>query len=187
MSFGRKIQCLAWAPNQEGLSQYLAVVVPITEAQKKNCSSLGADSRNAFQPTPAYPCALQVWEFKGKEIDCSTKSLDMSIKPQRRLVVCTNWGDIRSIAWCPMPRQERPEDSQGDTQSIGLLAGIWGDGKVRVLDIKVHRDSSQEEYGMPLIHFEYLEQFKRGSNKLFKFESPPPFLRLGHLRLSAHA
>ncbi|KAJ5386383.1 hypothetical protein N7509_008924 [Penicillium cosmopolitanum] len=113
MSFGRKIQCLAWAPNQEGLSQYLAVVVPITEAQKKECSSLGADSGNSFQPTPSYPCALQLWEFKGKEIGCPTKSLDMSTTPQRRLVVCTDWGDIRSIAWCPMPREERHEDSEG--------------------------------------------------------------------------
>ncbi|KAJ5989117.1 hypothetical protein N7481_004327 [Penicillium waksmanii] len=146
MSFGRKIQCLAWAPNQEGLSQYLVVVVPITEAQKKKCSFLGADSGNSFQPTPSYPCALQLWEFRGKEIGCPTKSLDMSTKPQRRLVACTNWGDIRSIAWCPMPREERHEDSEGDTQSIGLLAGIWGDGKVRVLDIKVHRVSQQEEY-----------------------------------------
>lgn len=181
MSFGRKIQCSAWAPNQEGLSQFLAVVVPITEAQKKKYSSHRTDSGNAFQPAPPYPCAIQLWEFKGKEIGCPTKSLDMSTKPQRRLVACTNWGDIRSIAWCPMLREERPEDSQGDTQSIGLLAGIWGDGKVRVLDIKLQRGSQQEEHGMLLIRSECFEHLIKVSNIWFQvrvtspvFEARPP-------------
>jgi len=147
MSFGQKIQCLAWAPNQKGASQYLAVVVPITERQKKNYNSSDGEPRTAFQPTPAYPCAIQIWEFKGSEASTETDSLDMESKPQRRLVICTKWGDIRSIAWCPMPRDKRPEDDQGENESIGLLAGIWGDGKVRVLDVKLHRGSSREEYG----------------------------------------
>ena len=147
MSFGQKIQCLAWAPNQKGASQYLAVVVPITKRQKDNYNSSDGEHRTAFQPTPAYPCAIQIWEFRGREASTETDSLDMECKPQRRLVICTKWGDIRSIAWCPMPRDKRPEDDQGENESIGLLAGIWGDGKVRVLDIKLHRGSSREEYG----------------------------------------
>ncbi|KAJ5104066.1 hypothetical protein N7532_004595 [Penicillium argentinense] len=146
LSFGRKIMCTAWAPNHDGASQYLAVVVPITEAQKKKFNTPDLESATHFQPRPSYPCAIQLWEFKGKKAGSSTMSLDMESKPIRRLVVCTDWGDIRRISWCPVPREKRPEDEQGNSENIGLLAGVWGDGKVRVLDIKVRRGSRQEEH-----------------------------------------
>ncbi|OQE28692.1 hypothetical protein PENSTE_c003G09984 [Penicillium steckii] len=146
MSFGQKIQCLAWAPNQEEDTQYLAVVAPITGGQKKSYNSSDGEHRTAFDPTPAYPCAIQIWEFKGREASTTTNSLNMESKPQRRLVICTKWGDIRSIAWCPIPRDKRPEDNQEENETIGLLAGIWGDGKVRVLDVKLRRGSPREEY-----------------------------------------
>lgn len=158
MSLGGRIQCLAWAPNQDGLSQYLALVVPISQAQKQKYGSLDSEPQNSFQPTVSYPCALQLWRFESKESHSSTRPLEMKTKPQRRLVACMKWGDLRSMAWCPVPRAERSGDSQDETESIGLLAGIWGDGKVRVLDIKLSRGLRGEEYGMSLIFLSCCKQ-----------------------------
>ncbi|KAJ5683284.1 hypothetical protein N7462_006449 [Penicillium macrosclerotiorum] len=144
MNFGQKIQCVAWAPNQDSLSQYLAVVTPITNEQKKKFDSPENDHPSAFRPLPSYPCALQIWEFQGKKAGKITDTLDMSKKPRLRLTICTDWGDIRRISWCPMPREKREEDDKDGSKNLGLIAGIWGDGKVRVLDIKLGRSEKPE-------------------------------------------
>lgn len=137
ISFEQKIQCVAWAPNQDGLSQYLALVTPITSEQKEKHASHGSEPFSPFRPAPSYPCAVQLWEFTGKQAGSVTHTLDMEAKPLLRLGLCTDWGDVRRIAWCPMARQKREEDDQNGMKTIGLLAGIWGDGKIRVLDVKL--------------------------------------------------
>ncbi|CEJ56464.1 hypothetical protein PMG11_02670 [Penicillium brasilianum] len=137
ISFEQKIQCVGWAPNQDGFSQYLALVTPITPEQKEKHASHGSEPFSPFRPAPSYPCAVQLWEFGGKRAGPITSTLDMETKPLLRLVLCTDWGDVRRIAWCPMARQKREEDDQNGMKTIGLLAGIWGDGKIRVLDVKL--------------------------------------------------
>lgn len=137
ISFEQKIQCLAWAPNQDGLSQYLAVVTQIRPEQKEKHPSHGSEPFSPFRTAPSYPCAVQLWEFTGKQAGPVTRTLDMEHKPLLRLVLCTDWGDIRRMAWCPMAREKREEDDTNGMKTIGLLAGIWGDGKVRILDVKL--------------------------------------------------
>ncbi|KAJ5167915.1 uncharacterized protein N7482_003509 [Penicillium canariense] len=137
ISFEQRIQCLAWAPNQNGRSQYLAVVTFITTDQKKKYNLPGTNPPSSFCPLPSYPCALQLWEFTAKPAGGVTHTLDMDVKPHLRLALCTDWGDVRRIAWCPMARERREEDDKNGMASIGLLAGIWGDGKMRVLDVKL--------------------------------------------------
>lgn len=147
LGFGRRIQCIAWAPNQDGLSQYLAVVTPVTDEQKEKYNPPGSDPVSSFQPTSPYPSALQLWEFRGKSSGVITNSLDMTFKPHLRLALCFEWGDLRRLSWCPMSREKREEDEADGLNSLGLLAGIWGDGKVRVLDIKLRQNSQTTEYG----------------------------------------
>lgn len=144
ISFEQKIQCLAWAPCQEGLSQYLAVVTPIRANQKEDDPSHNEEPFSPFRETPSYPCALQLWEFLGEHAGPVTRTLDMKTKPRLRLLVCTEWGDLRRIAWCPMGRAKRDADEQNGTKFVGLLAGIWGDGKMRVLDIKLSQGEATE-------------------------------------------
>ncbi|KAL1848214.1 hypothetical protein Plec18167_006211 [Paecilomyces lecythidis] len=147
LNLGNRIQCLAWAPNQSGLTQYLAVVVPITQEQKdaypKPTEPKGAP---AFTPSEGTPAALQIWAFKAKKDDSFTRKLDMSVPPKLRMVICTDWGDLRRIHWCPMPRQSREEDDEDVSKNLGLLAGIWTDGRVRVLDIKLSRNPDSTEF-----------------------------------------
>lgn len=147
LNLGHKIQTMAWAPNQDGLVQYLAIVTPITDEQKSNYPDPLADKvAAAFRPSAPYPSALQIWAFKAKREDSLTKTLDMEFKPRLRLALCTDWGDLRRISWCTLPRAKRDEDDEDILKNIGLLAGIWSDGCVRVLDIKANRDPNATEF-----------------------------------------
>lgn len=147
LSVGHRVQCMAWAPEQDGTTQYLAISGPITDEQKKKSNLPEHETSSSFRPSSPCPCALQLWEIKGKQAGSQTNTLDMNIKPRLRLTLCSEWGDLRRIAWCPVSRAPREEDEQSDMQPIGLLAGIWSDGKLRVLDVKKSRGSDRVEYG----------------------------------------
>ena len=146
LNIGHKTNCMAWAPNQDGLSQYLAVAAPLTEDQKNEHRSEDSEPFSAFQPSESFPSALQIWEFKAKKSETDTKSLDMDYKPRLRQVICADWGDLRRMAWCTMPRAKREEDDEEVKKAIGLLATVWSDGKVRVLDIKTSRGPQKTEF-----------------------------------------
>lgn len=147
LNMGGKVQCLAWAPNQDGATQYLAIAVPITEQQRREQPVEGETTgAPSFTPSKLYPAALQIWSFEASEKEGLTMTLDMSRKPTLRLVICTDWGDIRRIAWCPMARRRRNQDDTDGLYSLGLLAGIWGDGTVKVLDIKLDSSSNATEF-----------------------------------------
>ncbi|KAG2412303.1 hypothetical protein HFD88_009860 [Aspergillus terreus] len=147
LNLGQKVQCMGWAPNHSGITQYLALVTPISEEQKGEYSDPFSDAgAPAFRPSAPYPCALQLWSFKALRGNSLTKALDMDSPPQLRLGLCTSWGDLRRMAWCPISRASRDEDDEDSLKTIGLLAGIWGDGYLRVLDIKTNRDPKSTEF-----------------------------------------
>ncbi|KAB8229944.1 transcription factor TFIIIC subunit TFC6 [Aspergillus alliaceus] len=147
LNLGQKVQCMAWAPNQSGLTQYLAVTTPLSKEEKEQCPDLFKEQgAPAFRPSPPYPCALQLWTFKAEREESLTKHIDMNSKPRLRMALCTKWGDLRRMAWCPMRRESREEDDEDPLRSVGLLAGVWGDGYVRVLDIKLSRAPNKVEY-----------------------------------------
>lgn len=147
LNMGQKVQAMAWAPNHDGLLQYLAVVSPIDDNQKaRYFDPLVDKAAPAFRPSAPYPSALQIWMFKAREEESYTKAPDMEFKPQLRLVLCTDWGDLRRISWCPSPRAKRDEDKEDAMETVGLLAGVYGDGCVRVLDVKVSRDSNPAKF-----------------------------------------
>lgn len=151
-NIGGKTNCMAWAPSQDGLSQYLAVAAPLTEDQKDEHRTEDSEPFTAFQPSQAFPGALQIWEFKAKRTDTDTHALDMEHEPKLRQVICADWGDLRRIAWCNTPRSKREEDDEEVRKPIGLLATVWGDGKVRVLDITRGRGPQETEFRKPSFH-----------------------------------
>lgn len=145
-----RIQALAWAPNQSGTAQYLAVSVPINSEQERQYNSPGPPVASpAFSPSPPYPGAIQIWSFGAEEREgYITKTLDVEKRPKLKLVLCMEYGHIRKLNWCSIPRQKREEDEQGSTQYLGLLACIFSDGRTRILDVKVNKQSEATEYRM---------------------------------------
>ncbi|KAL4958268.1 hypothetical protein BDW69DRAFT_191071 [Aspergillus filifer] len=144
INIGQRIQNVAWVPNQSESEQYLAVVAPISAEQKEAIPDpLKDQAAPAFRPSAPYPCALQLWAFKATEDGKITKPMDMDPQPRLRLVLATEWGDLRRMVWCPMPSEPRPEDHY---KKLGLLAGIWSDGHVRVIDVQVSKDPTSTEF-----------------------------------------
>ncbi|OAX83293.1 hypothetical protein ACJ72_02346 [Emergomyces africanus] len=145
LNLGSKVQCLSWAPNCAGTTQYLAVAIPIPDLQKQ---SLGGISQGApaFTPSPPYPSGIQIWSFESSKEANDVRQLDMAVKPRLRQVICTDAGDIRSLSWCPMGRDKRKGDETVEGLNIGLLAGVWTDGSVKVLDVKLNKMAIETEY-----------------------------------------
>lgn len=143
LNIGQKVNCLDWAPNQEGNTQYLAISTLAEQTVPSNEDEL--EAAPAFSPSESSPASIQIWSFEARGNDDTLRGLDMSSAPVLRAVICTDWGEVRQFSWCPMPRAKRKEDAD-NIVNLGLLAGIWGDGNVRVLAIQLNKNVDGTEY-----------------------------------------
>ena len=130
LNVGTRVRCLDWAPNHDGGTQYLAIAVAPSK------SSLGGGFSNeapSFTPSPSTPASIQVWAFATTSAPETESSLDSERNPELRTVIASEWGFVSQLKWCPVPRNPRNQDVHCHTStSIGLLAGVWGDGYARV-------------------------------------------------------
>ncbi|TLD37527.1 Serine/threonine-protein kinase [Venturia nashicola] len=148
---GGRIQCLEWVPNQNGCYQYLAVTV-VPEHKIRTPKESYAYSEYS------YGSHLQIWEFASlPTLRKESAAIDFSKKPWLRAVFSFDWGMVKRMKWCPLPTRVRQDVK--DIQ-LGLLAGVWDDGKARILDLQI-------PYGT-LHETEYIYISKAA------FESKPP-------------
>jgi len=130
INLGQKVQCLDWAPNIEGARQFVAVsTVPVVDTRTGESPSQ-TSSAPAFTPQRPYKSSIQIWEVTAN----AKGRVDINSPPILAKVICTAWGDITSLKWCPAPRKHA---QPSDPATLGLLAGLWGDGAVRILDVSV--------------------------------------------------
>lgn len=144
LNLGDRIQSISWLPNNDSTFQYLAASIPVEESQKRAFEDAKAWGASAFTPSPPYPSAIQIWSFRAIKNTEGLGKLDMNIKPSRRLVICTDAGEIRRLAWCPMKREKK---DGGHNKTTGLLAGIWGEGSVKILNVELDENSGVTEWG----------------------------------------
>ena len=136
LNAGDRVRCLDWATNQDTERQYLAI------ATKRPRSEVPAKVAPAFNAAPGTPSAIQIWCFHsltGNEREVS--SFDSDRPPELKQMWCVEWGDPKQLKWCPMPRKRR--DEHGDHDELGLLAAVFDDGIVRLLDISVEKSVDQ--------------------------------------------
>lgn len=125
---GGRIQCLEWVPNQNGCYQYLAATI-VPENKPRILEGSFAYSESS------YGAHLQIWEFASlPTVRNESATIDFSKRPWLRAVFSFDWGMVKKIKWCPLPT--RNSQDVKDIQ-LGLLAGIWDDGKARILDLKI--------------------------------------------------
>lgn len=126
---GGRVQCLEWVPNQNGCYQYLAVtIVP------KNKPRVPTTGSYAYSES-SYGAHLQIWEFASlPTLRKESAAIDFSKKPWLRAVFSFDWGIVKKMKWCPLPT--RGTAGAANIQ-LGLLAGVWDDGKVRILDLQI--------------------------------------------------
>lgn len=130
LNVGTRVRCLDWAPNHNGDTQYLALAVAKASTSTRAATPVEAP---AFTPSCPAPSSVQIWAF-----DASDNSKGCTRPPELQLVLCTEWGEINQLKWCPVPRANRNEDALGKVP-IGLLAGVWRDGFARVLDVQLEK------------------------------------------------
>ena len=130
LNVGTRVRCLDWAPNHDGETQYLALAV--AKASTSTSAAMPSEAP-AFTPSSPSPSNIQIWAFNAAD-----NSIESTRPPELQLVLCTDWGEITQLKWCPVPRVRRNEDTLGKI-SIGLLAGVWGDGFARVLDVQLEK------------------------------------------------
>ena len=128
LNVGARVRCLDWAPNHHGKFQYLALAV--AKASTSTCP-VTPNEPPAFTPSSPAPSSVQIWAF-----GALNNSTGASRPPELQQVLCTEWGEVKQLKWCPVPRTEENGNAIGRI-SIGLLAGIWGDGCARVLDVQL--------------------------------------------------
>ena len=139
LNVGTAVQCLEWAPNHKN-AQYLAIsTLPSKEPRLEHLAS-SAPAYTASGPTPS---CVQIWAL-GTSSESETIA---TLPPELRMVICTEWGHAKQLKWCPMPRDPREGDPDIRTY-VGLLAGVWSDGYVRVLDVYLDaQEDSKTRYG----------------------------------------
>ncbi|KAK7902384.1 hypothetical protein LTR67_002029 [Exophiala xenobiotica] len=136
INVGERVNCLAWAPQHEGV-QYLAVATKCTSAQR-HLATGKENLRPAFHPSPLFPSAIQIWAFPTKATDIpGIRTFAMDLKPKLVMMVCTEWGNIRGMEWCPLDHPPIQDTSISDPKPspVGFLGILSTDGCAHILGI----------------------------------------------------
>lgn len=151
LNLGTSIKCLDWATNQDGDIQYLAVV---TAQPKPTLFQPLSEVSPAYTPSAPLRSCIQIWEFPLGIDPPDHKTLPKGPRkpPALQLVICTEWGEIKQLKWCQVPRTFRDNDFAADKIPLGLLSGVWSDGLVRVLDVSLDKNSGATASHGKFIH-----------------------------------
>ncbi|EFE40706.1 transcription factor TFIIIC complex subunit Tfc6, putative [Trichophyton verrucosum HKI 0517] len=151
INLGSKIQCLSWAHNCNGNSQFLAIVAPIHDSQKAQFDDGNIRGAPAFTPSPPYPAAIQIWRFEARDPKSGLRKLNMNKPPFLHMVICTEFGTISRLCWCPIS-VNRDSDDGNDSKTTrprpALLAGLWSDGTVKVFNVDLSDSKSETKYAI---------------------------------------
>jgi transcription factor C subunit 6 len=89
------------------------------------------------------PSAIQIWQITGLTQAKSFGFIDYTKAPRLMTVLCGDWGQIKQFIWCPEPRLDLDVRPKGPTE-LGLLAILWGDGRIRIFDISLRLAKSTQ-------------------------------------------
>ena len=131
LNAGRRIRCMDWAPNHAGDTQYLAI-------STTQDPPIGLKHHSAFEPSEPYPACIQLWEVDIRGNDENPFDINKQVISKPILILCTDWGVPKCFRWCPAPRTMRDKYEE-ERVFVGLLACIWSDGYVRVLDVQIEK------------------------------------------------
>ena len=144
LNVGRPVRCLDWAPNHDGLSQYLAVCTIAEDFG--SFESTETDCRNAYVPSPQTPDSIQIWRFKGLATSLRDSwTVHRGEEPSLTNVLSLKFGAVMDLKWCP-DYQASVQFEDAYEKNIGLLAILTGDGSVRILNVPCPSSIGVTEY-----------------------------------------
>jgi transcription factor C subunit 6 len=141
LNLGSRIQDAQWAVCEQSNTQYLAIAIEQCTTEGRQPKPMENPKAPAFSATRPFPASVQIWAFDGTE----EGTLDTTCKPRLQTVLCTDWGAPKQVRWCPVEIIGTSDVGENNPLHIGLLAGMWSDGKVRVLDVQC----SEQDVGQP--------------------------------------
>lgn len=127
---GGLILSVAWAPREGRESPMLAAcVVPHSDQQPRARTVAGATSR-----AQKAEGVVQFWMFPCRKLDSHNMGTQRPSDAPPTLVrtLCFSFGRAKRAKWCPIA-PTGPRDSAA--RNLGLLAILFGDGIVRVVDV----------------------------------------------------
>lgn len=141
MNAGTQVHELGWVPFAQETIQYLAIATAPEVVESNGNGNGHAEALDgqeprtapAFAPSGPFPAAIQFWAFPSDAAPEKPGTMALAQIPELRLVLCTNWGPVTQLRWCVAPQDQRNTGRREGASA--LLAGIWGDGKIRVLNI----------------------------------------------------
>lgn len=140
LDIGGIIVAMDWAPSFETNDEQLLALSVIPEADQAYQPDLSK------APTPAMQKegSVQLWKFPAEQ---DGDGIMRPAQGQPRLVhaLCSLWGRVAKIQWCPTPID--------DHELSALLGILCADGKLRIVAVKKHANSSVEVFGKSLVKF----------------------------------
>ena len=134
LNLGAKTRCLRWIPGRESQGQYLTTV----------SSSEGASAdENDTGSEESHKGGICIWRIDA-DAGCS---IDTTPRPLLKAVICTDWGTIKAIEWC--------HTRTDNTETLGLLAIIAEDGKLRILDVPLPDERTMVRLQVKQAAFEF--------------------------------
>ncbi|KAI9675818.1 MAG: hypothetical protein M1829_003243 [Trizodia sp. TS-e1964] len=137
-----RVECIAWVPNQSHGTQYIALSTEMPASPEPKDSSpdtiptgINPITSPAFARKPG-PSNIQIWAVPAENTSENSGKPDFAHPPTLHTVICTDWGEVKQIKWCPFFREKRAPIQKGAVQ-LGLLAAVWGDGRVRVIEVEI--------------------------------------------------
>jgi len=154
-----KVQCLEWIPNQNDNIQYLCTATqraPFQDAKELMDDVNAIRRTKAVTPSLCRSC-MRIWELRTITAR-STGQGEGSIGPRNafaphiRASIVWDWGDLKRMQWCPVPARNSPPDPEEQEVHLGLMAGIWADGFVRVLDLSLSKSYDRKQESIYITH-----------------------------------
>lgn len=133
LDVGGIVVAMNWAPTSDQHAQFLAM-------------SIIPDADQAYQPDLSKaPTAesqqegsVQIWKFDVEKDDAGVVRPALR-PPQLVQAVCSLWGRIAKIQWCPIPI--------GDEEASSLLGVLCSDGRLRIVEVKKASDPENIVFG----------------------------------------
>ncbi|KAF2280039.1 uncharacterized protein EI97DRAFT_429800 [Westerdykella ornata] len=138
INLGSKIQDAQWAPHGEGTVQYLAVAIEQHPEENNPNSLLENLQAPTFSPTAGFPASISIWAFPATSLGIP----DSDKPPRLEVMLCTDWGAPKELKWCPLGPADFSDTVDQGRIHLGLLAGRWSDGKVRILEVSYPRTAA---------------------------------------------
>ncbi|KAI8964927.1 WD40 repeat-like protein [Daldinia sp. FL1419] len=128
LDVGGIVLSMGWVPVRGQADQLLAMsIIPYSD------QAFYKDLNDAPKPSELKEGVIQIWKFK-TERNSEGISRPARSPPDLVHAICSYWGRVKRIQWCPIPLTI--------THRVALLAALYGDGKLRILEVK--RDSGEE-------------------------------------------